>query len=109
MRNAIENNDSLKMYILASESKANFFWLYLTWAKWLYHKSHRFILSYDNTAQRKAGKKGPAQVESAAKVEARAKAEAKAKAKSDALKVRMQDAAGLAPCKCSVTGQKNQF
>ncbi|XP_033627404.1 60S ribosomal protein L23a-like [Asterias rubens] len=39
-------------------------------------------------AQRKAGKKGPAQVESAAKVEARAKAEAKAKAKSDALKAK---------------------
>ena len=43
---------------------------------------------FHSTALRKAGKKGPAQTESAAKVEARAKAEAKAKAKSDALKVR---------------------
>merc|ERR1719370_221395 len=39
-------------------------------------------------AQRKAGKKGPAQRESAAKVEARAEAKAKAKAKQDALKTK---------------------
>merc|ERR1719495_1443753 len=39
-------------------------------------------------AQRKAGKKGPAQREPAAKVEARAEAKAKAKAKQDALKAK---------------------
>ncbi|XP_071478695.1 large ribosomal subunit protein uL23-like [Diadema antillarum] len=39
-------------------------------------------------AQRKAGKKGPAQREPAAKVEARAEAKAKAKAKADAIKAK---------------------